>query len=104
MKLFNKIVIVGVGLIGGSIGLAARKNGLAKEIIGVCRRESSRKKALKFNTVKKATLDLRKAVSDADLVIIAAPVGKIADLAKKCAGFMKKGAILSDVGSSKRKV
>lgn len=100
--MFKKIAIVGVGLIGGSIGLAVKKKLLAKEVIGVTRRESSRRKALKFKAVDKATLNLREAVKDADLVIIAAPVGRIVSLAKSCARFMKKSAILSDVGSSKK--
>ncbi|MBL7155771.1 MAG: prephenate dehydrogenase [Candidatus Omnitrophica bacterium] len=104
MKLFKKIAIVGVGLIGGSIGLAARKKKLAGEVVGVARREVSRRKALKFRAVHRATLDLEKAVSDADLVVIAAPVGKIETLARRAARSMKKGAILTDVGSSKRSI
>lgn len=101
---FNKIAIIGVGLMGGSIALAARRKKLAKEIVGVCRREVSRRKALKFRAVNKATLDLKQGTSGADLVIIAAPVGKIVNLARRAAKFMKKGAILSDVGSAKRDI
>ena len=102
--MFKKIAIVGVGLIGGSIGLAVKKRKLAKKIIGVARRESSRQKALKFKAVDKATLNLAEAVKDADLVIIASPVGKIVDLAGGAVKFMKKGAILTDVGSAKRQI
>ena len=102
--MFKKIAIVGVGLIGGSVGLAVKKRKLAKEVIGVTRRESSRRKALKRKAVDKATLNLREAVKDADLVIIAAPVGKIAGLARASVKFMKKGAILTDVGSTKKHI
>ena len=102
--MFKKIAIVGVGLIGGSIGLAVKKRKLAKEVIGVTRRESSRRKALKRKAVDKATLNLREAVKDADLVIIAAPVGKITGLAGASVKFMKKGAILTDVGSTKKHI
>ncbi len=102
--MFKKIAIVGVGLIGGSIGLAVKKRKLAKEVIGVTRRESSRRKALKVKAVDKATLNLREAVKDADLVIIAAPVGKITGLAGASLKFMKKGAILTDVGSTKKHI
>jgi len=102
MKLFKRVVIIGVGLIGGSIGLDIKKKKLAREVIGVARRESSRKKALKYKTVDRATLDLKSAVSSADLVIIATPLGSIAKIAHLSAKYMKKGAILSDVGSTKR--
>lgn len=104
MKLFNKITIVGVGLMGGSIGLAAKRKKLAKEVMGICRRESSRKKAIQFKAVDKATLSPARGVHEADLVIIAAPVGKIVRLAKLCVKSMKKDAILTDVGSSKEKI
>ncbi|MFC1576127.1 prephenate dehydrogenase [Candidatus Omnitrophota bacterium] len=101
MKVFKKIAIVGVGLIGGSIGLAVKKKKLAGKVIGVSRRESSRKKSIKFKAVDIATLDMKKGLADADLVVIAAPVGKIPILAKLCVKFMKKGATLTDVGSTK---
>jgi len=101
---FNKVAIVGVGLIGGSVGLAVKKRKLAKKVIGVCRRESSRQKALKFKAVDKATLNLKEAVTGADLVIVASPVGKIVTLAAKCVKFMGKDAILTDVGSSKERI
>jgi len=103
MKMFNKITIVGVGLIGGAIGLAVKRKKLAREVIGVSRREISRRNALKFKAVDKSTLNMAEGVKDADLVIVAAPVGKIVPLALKCAGFMKKGAILTEVGSAKER-
>jgi len=104
MKLFKKIAIIGVGLIGGSIGLAVKKKRLAGEVVGVSRRESSRKKALKFKAVDTATLDFEKGIQDADLVILAVPVGNILSLARKAVKHMKKGAILTDVGSSKENI
>lgn len=104
MAMFNKITIVGVGLIGGSIGLAVKKKKPACRVMGVCRRELSRRKALKFKAVNKATLNFEEAVSRADLVIIASPVGKIEALAGRAVKSMKKGAILTDVGSSKKQI
>lgn len=104
MKMFNKIAIVGVGLMGGSIGLAVKKKRLARKVIGVARRKSSLRKAVKFKTVDKATLNFKEGISGADLVIIAVPVGKIAGLAEKAVRFMKKGAILTDVGSTKKDI
>lgn len=104
MKLFKKIAIVGVGLIGGSIGLAVKKKRLASEVVGACRRRSSLRKALKFKAVGHATLNLKEAVRGADLVIIAAPVAKITRLVETCVAFMKRGAIITDVGSVKEAV
>lgn len=102
--MFNKIAIIGVGLMGGSIGQAVRKRRLAKEVIGVCRRKSSARKALKYKACDKAVLNLETGVSGADLVILAVPVGKIAGRAAECAKYIKKGAILTDVGSSKKEI
>ena len=102
--MFKKITIIGVGLIGGSIGLAAKKRKLAKEIVGVCRRESSRKKALKYKACDKATLSLKDGVRGADLVIIATPVGKIIGIAKEVMHSAGNKMILTDVGSTKEMI
>ena len=101
MRAFHKITIIGVGLSGGSIGLAAKKARVAKEVVGIFRRRSTLRKALKAKAVDWGTLDFQKGTLDADLVIIATPVGSIAAMAKKAMPFMKRGAILTDVGSVK---
>lgn len=98
---FNKITIIGVGLIGGSIGLAAKKLRLAKEVAGVFRRESTLKKALKAKAVDTAVMSVEEGVFDADLVIIASPVRSIPTLAAKAIKYAKRGAIITDVGSTK---
>jgi prephenate dehydrogenase len=98
---FKKITIIGVGLIGGSIGLAVRKRRVANEVTGVFRRNSTLKKALKARAVDKATMSVREGVKDADLIIVASPVHSIPLLIKKCAKYVKKGAIITDVGSTK---
>lgn len=102
--MFKKIAIVGVGLIGGSIGLAAKKKKLSPKVVGVCRRECSRKKAIKAKAVDSATLDLKSGVQDADLVILAVPVGRITKLSRESLKYMKTGAILTDVGSTKKNI
>jgi len=101
MKKFNKIAIVGVGLIGGSIGLAVKKRRLAGSVAGVFRRKSTLKKALKRGAVTVATMDIVKGIKDADLVIIASPVRSIPGLAKEVLKHAKRGAIITDVGSTK---
>jgi len=98
---FNKITIIGVGLIGGSIGLAIKKRRLAREVIGVFRRPSTLRRALKRAAIDSGTLDIKEGVSDADLVVIASPVLTIPDIARKALRFAKPGAIVTDVGSSK---
>jgi len=104
MERFNKITIIGVGLIGGSIGLAVKKARLAREVVGVFRRLSTMKKALAMKAVDRGTLDIAKGVSGADLVIIATRVGLINKIAREAARSMQKGAILTDVGSVKGSV
>ena len=101
MKLFNKVTIIGVGLIGGSIGLGIKKRALAKEVIGVFRRPSTLKKALKSKAVDRGTLYIADGVKDADLIILATPVYSIPKLANEVIKYAKRGAIVTDVGSTK---
>ena len=101
MKMFNKIAIIGVGEIGGSIGLACRGK-LAGRVTGICRRESSASKARKAGAVDETTLSMKKGVKGAGLIILAAPVGKIVVLGKKAALYAEKGALITDVGSTKK--
>jgi len=104
MRLFNKITIIGVGLIGGSIGLAVKKHKLAKVVCGVGRRKSSLKNAKRLGAVDIATLDLALGVKDADLIIIATPISLIPQYALKIAvlsDWAKKETIITDAGSTK---
>ncbi len=102
-KLFNTIAIIGVGLIGGSIGLAVKNKKLADKVIGLGRSELSLKKALKKGAVDEISIDKAK-VKDADLVILATPVGQIIPLIKEILPHLKKGTLVTDVGSTKRKI
>ncbi len=99
--LFSKITIVGVGLIGGSLGLAIKKRKLAKRVIGVTRRRAAATEALRRKTVDSATLELAKGVVGADLVILAGPgstiIRQIAILPK----HLSRNTIVIDAGSSK---
>lgn len=101
--LFKKIAIIGVGLLGGSIGLGVRKRNLAEEIIGIGRNESSLQKALKRGAVDEITMSISK-VRDADLIIPATPVKSIPQIVKGLFPFAKKGAIINDVGSTKLEI
>jgi len=101
MGRFKKIAIIGVGLIGGSIGLAAKKHGAAKKVVGIFRRRSTLNKALKRKAVDYATLNLRDGVRGADLIILATPVVSIPRIAEELIRCADRGAIITDAGSTK---
>ncbi len=103
MKLFNKVAIVGVGLIGGSLALAIKKKKLANEIIGVSRHEKTLFLAKKKGVIDKGALDIS-AVSEADLVILSAPVEAILKLAPLLAKVVRPDCIVCDVGSTKQEI
>ena len=101
---FRKITIIGVGLLGGSIGLAVRQRRLAAEIAGFVRRAASLKDCERAGAVDYATTDLLAAVSGADLVILCTPLAQMRDLAQQFLPALKRGAIVTDVGSVKADV
>jgi prephenate dehydrogenase len=98
---FEKVTIVGLGLIGGSWGLALKKYGLAVRRVGFGR-ASTIARALAVDAVDEGTDDLRKAVQDAGLIILAAPVGAILDCIPRLKDAANSAALVSDVGSTKR--
>ncbi len=99
--MFDTICIVGVGLIGGSFGLAAREKGLARRITGVARRAETIAAAVALGAVDFATADVLKAAQDADLVFLAPPVGQMKALCEQIAPVIRAGAIVTDAGSTK---
>ncbi|MDO9463762.1 MAG: prephenate dehydrogenase [bacterium] len=100
-KLFNKVCIFGVGLIGGSIGMAIKKNGLADKVIGIGRNIKKLKKAVLAGAVDTVTTDYIKEVKDADLVILSMHIKSSIEAAKRIAPFLKKDAVVTDVESTK---
>jgi prephenate dehydrogenase len=103
MKLFNKVAIVGVGLIGGSIGLAVKKRGISDSVIGFARHRSSILKAKKMGVIDEGTDDLER-LRDCDLVVLACPVVTNILLSQKIIPLLKKNAILIDVSSTKGEI
>jgi len=97
------ISIIGVGLIGGSIGLALKRRAKSKEqkVIGIGRHKEKLIKAKKLGAIDEYTTDFEKGVRDADLVVIATPVETIVPIAKRILPFLKKDCIITDVGSVK---
>ena len=98
---FRTVSIVGVGLIGGSVGLAMRQRRLAQKVVGVGRRKSSIEQALEVGSVDEATLDLEEGVREAEFTILATPIGVMEHLAARVAAAMPRGGLLTDVGSTK---
>ena len=102
--LFKRVAFIGIGHIGSSMALAIRRAGLAGSIVACDKSPAARKAALKLKIVDTATADIAKAVTGADLVIIATPISTNAAIAKAMAPHLKPGAIVTDVGSVKQEV
>jgi prephenate dehydrogenase len=98
---WKKVTLVGVGLLGGSLGQALKKRRLARSVVGFVRREGSIKECRKFKAVDEATLDLKDAVSGADLVVLCTPIAQMKALAQQMLPHVKAGAVVTDVGSVK---
>jgi prephenate dehydrogenase len=98
---FEKITIIGVGLIGASFALGVKHYGLCRTVVGHGRKEENLRQAKEKNIIDAYELDPAKACDGADLVVFAAPVGIFIDIAKKIRGSLKKGAVVTDVGSVK---
>ena len=98
---FDRIALIGFGLIGGSIARAAREQGLAKEIVTTARSAASRARVVELGVVDRVVETNAEAVKGADLVILCIPVGACGAVAAEIAPHLKPGAIVSDVGSVK---
>jgi cyclohexadieny/prephenate dehydrogenase len=98
---FQKIALIGFGLIGGSIARAARAQGLAGEIVTTARSDKTRTRVRELGVVDAVVETNAEAVKDADLVILCIPVGACGAVAEEIASHLKPGAIVSDVGSVK---
>jgi cyclohexadieny/prephenate dehydrogenase len=99
--MFEKVAILGLGLIGSSLCHVMRKNGLAKSIVGHAKSEETRKFALEIGLVDAVYETAAEAVLGADLVIMCVPVGACGPLAAEIGPHLAQGAILTDVGSVK---
>jgi prephenate dehydrogenase len=98
---FHKVSLIGVGLLGGSLGLALKARQLADRVEGYVRREASVAECEKLGVVDRATTDLLAAVKDADLVVLCTPIAQMRALAEQFAGTLKPGTLVTDVGSVK---
>jgi len=101
MKKIKPVAIIGVGLIGGSLGLALKKGRAVGKVIGIGRNPVKLKKAMKLGAIDEFFTDFQAGVKEADLVVICTPVGLIAPTIKRILPALKTGCIITDVGSVK---
>lgn len=101
---WNKVTLLGVGLLGGSLGMALKKRRLAKRVVGFVRREQTITECRRKRALDEAMLDLQAAVKDADLIILCTPLAQMRDLLERALPGIGKGAIITDVGSVKASV
>jgi cyclohexadieny/prephenate dehydrogenase len=102
--LYNRVALIGLGLIAGSMSLAMRRAGLAGEVTGYARTAATRDTAREINLVDRVCDTAIEAVQGADLVVLCVPVGAMGAVAAEIAPHLKPGATVSDVGSVKRAV
>jgi len=102
--LFGKVALIGIGLIGSSMAHAIRRADLAGHISGYARRPETLARAREIGFADTLTGSIPEAVKDADLVVLATPVGSFGEIAAEMAPHLKTGAIVSDVGSVKSAV
>lgn len=101
---FNRAVIVGVGLLGGSVGMALRARGMARHVVGWGRRVESLQEALEVGAVDAIQSDLSKACRDADLVVICTPVQCVVPHVLACLEVIAADGLITDVGSTKQSI
>jgi len=98
---WNRVSLVGVGLLGGSLGLALKRRRLARTVVGYVRRAASVAECRKAGAVDLATRDLAAAVAGADLVVLSTPIAQMRPLVERLLPSIKPGAVVTDVGSVK---
>lgn len=100
----NKLAIIGVGLIGGSLAIALRSAGVVEKIIGCGRAEANLKKAVELGVIDEYTHEVKEAVKSADVVFVAVPLGAMKTVFQQMKGHLTDGAIVTDGGSAKATV
>ena len=98
------MAIVGLGLLGGSFGLALKRSGFAGSVVGYARRAETRQQGLRLGAVDQEFADIGNAVHEADLVILATPVSVILDHLPRLQPHCSPNALITDVGSTKRRI
>ena len=103
-QIYDRIALIGLGLIASSMAHAIKRSGLANEVVGYARSVATRQTARDIGLCDSIYNSVAEAVKDADLIVLCVPVGAMSSVAKEIAPFLKIGAVISDVGSVKRAV
>ena len=101
---FQQIAILGVGLIGGSIGLAAQKRHVAEKVVGIGRNAERLARAQRQGCITEGTTDWQAGIRGADLIVVCSPVESIAPLVEQLVPFCQPGTIITDAGSTKQNI
>lgn len=104
MVLIKRLVIIGVGLIGGSLARALKAAGAVGEVVGCGRNEVALRRAQELGVIDHYHTDITEAVAGADMVVVAVPVGAMEDVFRAIGPHLASGAVLTDVGSTKGNV
>src|SRR5262245_61778281 len=102
--LFEQVTVIGVGLIGGSVGMAVRARKLAARVVGVGRDPKTLARAVELGAIDSFSTDVADGVKDADLVVVCTPVDRIAPTILDAAKHVRPGTIFTDAGSTKKNV
>jgi prephenate dehydrogenase len=102
--LFNRVAILGVGLLGGSLGMAARRHKLCEEVIGIGRTQAALEEARRLEAIDRFTLNAAEAIAQADLVVMCTPVRHIVESLPELMRHARPGTIFTDVGSTKASI
>jgi prephenate dehydrogenase len=104
MDMFQRATLIGVGLIGGSLGMALRARGLAREVVGVTRSDAGISQARARGAIDRGTVDPAAGVDGADLVVLAVPPEQVVPMARRVIPLLPPGALLTDVASVKGEI
>jgi cyclohexadieny/prephenate dehydrogenase len=101
LPLFDRVALIGIGLVGSSLARVLRRDGLAGEIVACARRQATLDTVARLALADRVTADPAEAAAGADLVVLSTPLSAYAEIGRRIAPALKPGAVVSDVGSVK---
>jgi len=99
--MINRLAIIGIGFIGGSLSLALKQAGQVKHVVGYARNEATRERALSLGIIDTAAASIEAAVAEADVILLAVPIGAMASVLAEMAPHLTDNMIITDAGSTK---